>query len=70
MLQHRGLNLWKDVPMDMKNLTFSKFKKSYLQDKCFKKIQFVIEITLYCIFFFFFIFRSHNRRLWKSVGVC
>ena len=28
MLQHRGLNLWKDVPMEMKNLTFSKFKKS------------------------------------------
>ena len=23
-----------------------------LQDKCFKKIQFVIEITLYCIFCF------------------
>ena len=23
-----------------------------LQDKCFEKIQFVIEITLYCIFFF------------------
>ena len=29
MLQHRGLNLWKDVPMEMKNLTFYKFKKSY-----------------------------------------
>ena len=24
-----------------------------LQDKCFEKIQFVIEITLYCIYFFF-----------------
>ena len=23
-----------------------------LEDKCFEKIQFVIEITLYCIFFF------------------
>ena len=28
ILQHRGLYLWKDVPMEMKNLTFSKFKKS------------------------------------------
>ena len=25
-----------------------------LQDKCFEKVQFVIEITLYCIFFFSF----------------
>ena len=29
MIQHRGLNLWKNVPMKMKNLTFSKFKKFY-----------------------------------------
>ena len=69
MLQHRGLNLWKDVPMEMKNLNIFQIQK-VLQDKCFEKIQFVIEITLYCFFFFFFIFRSHNRSLWKSVGVC
>ena len=29
ILQHRGLNLWKDVPMEIKNLAFSEIKKSY-----------------------------------------
>ena len=32
-----------------------------IQDKCFEK---------YNTALFFFIFRSRNRRLWKSVGVC
>ena len=58
MIQHRGINLWKNVSIKMKNLTFSKFKKSYKKN----------VLKKYC--FFFFIFHSHNRRLWKSVGVC
>ena len=29
IVQHRGLNSWENVSNEIKNLTFSKFKKSY-----------------------------------------
>ena len=56
MMQHRGLNLWKNVPMEMKNLTFSLFKKSY-KINVLKNCS-LIEITLYTVFIFIFFYLS------------